>query len=137
MDKKEFNKIRRQTAKMTDEQKEELVDYLVDESVNKEEMIFVESILDLIGASTEKVEKYGVYIDEYYKLPMKSRRIVCTKYSNCFLKNGNDIKSLCMLIAYEAEHVEEKVDPVVDAIREANVLIKTNPKIDTTGIRYE
>ena len=136
MNKKEFNKIRRQVAKMNDEEREELLTCLSNEEDNMS-MQVVESILDLVGSNTELVEKYGIFIDEYYKLPMKNRRTICKDSYKKFLKNGNfDINGISMLIAHEAEHAEE-VDPVVVAIREANVLIKTNPKIDTTGIRYE
>lgn len=137
MDKKDFNKIRSQVSKMTDEEKDELLSYLNNEEDNMA-MQVVESILNLVGSNTELVEEYGVYINEYYKLPFKNRRTICKDSYTKFLKNGNfDITSICMLIACEAEHVEEKVDPVVEAIREACVLIKENPKINTTGIRYE
>lgn len=137
MDKKDFNKIRSQVSKMTDEEKDELLSYLNNDKDNMA-MQVVESILNLVDSNAELVEEYGVYIDEYYKLPIKNRRTICKNSYTKFLKNGNfDINSISMLIAYEAEHVEEKVDPVVEAIREAHVLIKENPKINTTGIRYE
>lgn len=137
MDKKDFNKIRSQVSKMTDEEKDELLSYLNNDEDNMA-MQVVESILDLVDSNTELIEEYGVYIDEYYKLPIKNRRTICKNSYTKFLKNGNfDINSISMLIAYEAEHVEAKVDPVVEAIREAHVLIKENPKINTNGIRYE
>ena len=137
MDKKDFNKIRSQISKMTDEEKDELLSYLNNDEDNMA-MQVVESILDLVDSNTELIEEYGVYIDEYYKLPIKNRRTICKNSYTKFLKNGNfDINSISMLIAYEAEHVEAKVDPVVEAIREAHVLIKENSKINTTGIRYE
>ena len=136
MDKKEFNKIRRQVSKMTDEEKEELM-ALIDSDNNKEEMQVVESILDLVSANAELVKECGIYVDEYYQLPIKNRSIICGKYCDSFLQNGNDINNLFMLISHEADHLEESVDPVVEAIREANVLIKKNPNINTSGIRYE
>lgn len=98
----------------------------------------VESILDLVGSNMESVAKYGIYIDDYYKLPMDKRNIICSKSYKYFKENGNfDFNSIASLIAHEADHKEEIVDPVVEAIREANVLIKKNREINTTGIRYE
>ena len=73
MNKKEFNKIRRQVARMNNEEKEELLSCLSNEEDNMA-MQVVESILDLVGSNTDLVEKYGVYIDEYYQLPMNNRR---------------------------------------------------------------
>lgn len=137
MDKKDFNKIRSQVLKMTDEEKDELLSYLNNDEDNMA-MQVVENILNLVGSNTELVDAYGIYIDEYYKLPIKNRRSICKDSYKKFLENGNfDINSISVLIAHEADHIEEKVDPVVRAIREANVLIKGNPKINTAGIRYE
>ena len=137
MDKKKFNKIRNQIIKMSEEEREELLSYLVNEEDGMA-MQVVESILDLVGSNTDLVKKYGVYIDEYYKLPMKNRETICKISYNLFLNNGNfDINSISMLIAHEAEHLEEKVDPVVEAIRESSKLLAKQPKIDFSGIRYE
>ena len=137
MDKKDFNKIRSQVSKMTDEEKDELLSYLNNDEDNMA-MQVVESILDLVGSNTELVEEYGVYIDEYYKLPIKNRRTICKDSYTKFLKNGNfDINSISMLIAYEAEHVEAKVDPIVEAIRENNKLFDERPKINFKGMHYD
>lgn len=111
--------------------------------MNKEEktaeMQIVEGILDLVDSDIKLVNEYGVYIDEYYKLPMKNRRNVCKAAYNYFMKHGSyDVKVLCtVLIPHEAMSVEEKVDPVVQAIRESHELRKQNPVINVDGIRTE
>ena len=98
----------------------------------------VESILDLVGSNTELVETFGVYIDEYYKLPIKNRRAICKDSYKKFIKNGNfDINSISMLIAHEADHKEVIVDPIVEAIRENNKLFDERPKINFKGMHYD
>ena len=98
----------------------------------------IESFLTLASTNMELVKKYGIYIDEYYKLPITNRQNVCKTAYKDFIKNGNlSIENLSTFIVNEVESMEESVDPVVEAIRESNKLLQKNPKINTNGVRYE
>ena len=142
MDKKEFNKIVKSlsgsVAGMTKEEKEYLFSCL---GIEEEDIKIqgIESFIELASIDEKMVEKYGTYIDEYYKLPMKNRRNVCKTAYKYFQKDGSlNIDVICnILIPHEACVLDKEVDPVVEAISEANGLIKKKPEINTTGIRYE
>ena len=68
----------------------------------------VESFINLASTDEKMVEKYGIYIDEYYKLPIKSRRNVCENAYKHFTDTGSfAIDSMCALIVYEAERLED------------------------------
>lgn len=98
----------------------------------------IESFLTLASTNIDLVKKYGIYIDEYYKLPITSRQNVCKAAYKDFINSGNlSIENLSIFIVNEVESMEESVDPVVEAIRESNKLLQKNPKINTNGVRFE
>lgn len=145
MEKYKFNEsvknIVRTVSDMTNEEREILYAYL---NMDKEEYIkitAVESFMDLASIDDNMVKKYGTYIKEYYKLPIDSRKKVCTIAYKYFVKHGSfDINVITTLVVHEVERLEdtvEEIDPVIDAIRESNKLLQKNPKINTSGIRYE
>ena len=140
MDRDEFNDIIK-SIKNKNITKEDMEFLYVTLGLEKEDDVkvsAVESFLTLAGTNIDLVKKYGIYIDEYYQLPMKNRRNVCKTAYKDFIKNGNlSIENLSTFIVNEVESMEESVDPVVEAIRESNKLLQKNSKINTNGVRYE
>ena len=79
MDRDEFNDIIK-SIKNKNITKEDMEFLYVTLGLEKEDDVkvsAVESFLTLAGTNIDLVKKYGVYIDEYYQLPMKNRRNVC------------------------------------------------------------
>ena len=140
MDRDEFNDIIK-SIKNKNITKEDIEFLYVTLGLEKEDDVkvsAVESFLTLAGTNIDLVKKYGVYIDEYYQLPMKNRRNVCKAAYKEFVKSGNfNIDVISNFIVNEVETLEESTDPVVEAIRESYKLLEKNPKINTNGIRYE
>ena len=140
MDRDEFNDIIK-SIKNKNITKEDIEFLYVTLGLEKEDDVkvsAVESFLTLAGTNIDLVKKYGVYIDEYYQLPMKNRRNVCKAAYKEFTKSGNfNIDVISNFIVNEVETLEESTDPVVEAIRESYKLLEKNPKINTNGIRYE
>ena len=140
MDRDEFNDIIKSLNRkdITEEDKEFLCEALGVEKEDDVKVTAVESFLTLASTNIELVKKYGTYIDEYYKLPISSRKNVCKVAYKEFVKSGSfNIDVISTYIVTEVENVEEKIDPVVSAIRESAKLLEKNPKINTNGIRYE
>lgn len=140
MDRDEFNDIIK-SIKNKNIAKEDMEFLYVTLGLEKEDDVkvsAVESFLTLAGTNIDLVKKYGIYIDEYYQLPIKNRRNVCKAAYKEFTKSGNfNIDVISNFIVNEVETLEESVDPVIEAIRESYKLLEKNPKINTNGIRYE
>lgn len=140
MDRDEFNDIIK-SIKNKNITKEDIEFLYVTLGLEKEDDVkasAVESFLTLAGTNIDLVKKYGVYIDEYYQLPIRHRRNVCKAAYKEFVKSGNfNIDVISNFIVNEVETLEESTDPVVEAIRESYKLLEKNPKINTNGIRYE
>ena len=140
MDRDEFNDIIKsiKNKNITKEDMELLYVTLGLEKEDDVKVSAVESFLTLAGTNIDLVKKYGVYIDEYYQLPMKNRRNVCKAAYKEFVKSGNfNIDVISNFIVNEVETLEESTDPVVEEIRESYKLLEKNPKINANGIRYE
>ena len=140
MDRDEFNDIIK-SIKNKNITKEDIEFLYVTLGLEKEDDVkvsAVESFLTLAGTNIDLVKKYGVYIDEYYQLPIRHRRNVCKAAYKEFTKSGNfNIDVISNFIVNEVETLEESTDPVIEAIRESYKLLEKNPKINTNGIRYE
>ena len=140
MDRDEFNDIIK-SIKNKNITKEDIEFLYVTLGLEKEDDVkvsAVESFLTLAGTNIDLVKKYGVYIDEYYQLPIRHRRNVCKAAYKDFINSGNlSIENLSIFIVNEVESMEESIDPVVEAIRKSNKLLQKNPKINTNGVRYE
>ena len=142
MEKNEFNKIVKNlsgtVASLSIEEKNALYECL---GIDKEEdakTTAVESFLELASTDEKIVERYGSYIDEYYKLPLNNRKRVCNNVYKYFIKDGHfAIDSICALIVYEAERVEDEIDPIVQSIRDNNKLYDKRPNIDFSGMKYD
>ena len=142
MEKSEFNKIIKNlsgtVADLSDEEKNVLYECL---GINKEEetkTTAVESFLELARTDENIYERYGVYIDKYYKLPMCNRKKICNNVYKNFIRDGHmAIDSVCALIVYEAERVEDEIDPIVQSIRDNNKLYDKRPNIDFSGMKYD
>lgn len=140
MDRDEFNDIIK-SIKNKNITKEDIEFLYVTLGLEKEDDVkasAVESFLTLAGTNIDLVKKYGVYIDEYYQLPIRHRRNVCKAAYKEFTKSGNfNIDVISNFIVNEVETLEESTDPVIEATRESYKLLEKNPKINTNGIRYE
>ena len=142
MDKKEFDRFRKDFSKivpkMNEEEKDEIYNILIGDKEEDIKTTTVETFLELASTDEKIVKRYGSQIDEYYNLPLKNKKNVCKNVYKYFIKDGHlAIDSVCALIVYEAERLEDEVDPVITAIRESYKLLQKNPKINTDGIRYE
>ena len=72
-------------------------------------MQIVENMLDLVGSNVESVKECGIFIDEYYKLPMEKREVICEDSYMYFKENGSfDINCIFALIAHEAVNAEDE-----------------------------
>lgn len=140
MDKKEFNKIIKNlsnsVAGMTKEEKEYLFSCL---GIEEEDMKMqgIESFIELASIDEKMVEKYGSYIDEYYKLPMCNRKKICNNVYKNFIRDGHmAIDSVCTLIVYEAERLEDhkEKDYVIGAIKKNIKRRPERPEINFNGV---
>ena len=120
MDRDEFNDIIK-SIKNKNITKEDIEFLYVTLGLEKEDDVkasAVESFLTLAGTNIDLVKKYGVYIDEYYQLPIRHRRNVCKAAYKEFTKSGNfNIDVISNFIVNEVETLEESTDPVIESIR--------------------
>jgi hypothetical protein len=133
---KKFNdKVR----SMTPEEKEYVYDCLgIEDEKTDREINTVQTFIELAEQDKSIVDKYGNSIDMYYRLPNKSRKLVCGLAYRYFIDTGRmDISLICDLINTELSNLENKDDPVVTAIRESVKLREKLPKINVDGVRYE
>ena len=141
MEKSEFNKIIKNlsgtVADLSNEEKNILYECL---GINKEEetkTTAVESFLELARTDENIYERYGAYIDEYYKLPMCNRKKICNNVYKNFIRDGHmAIDSVCALIVYEAERLEDhkEKDYVIGAIKKNIKRRPERPEINFNGV---
>ena len=142
MKREEFDKIigSLNRTSITDEDIEFLSVALGVEDEDDIKVKTVESILTLASTNIELVNKYGVFIEEYYKLPIENRKNICKTVYKDFIKNdGLSMAHISTFIVKEVEDMEEHKEKkhVVDAIKRNIKRKSERPNIDFTGCKDE
>ena len=145
MKREDFNKIINGLSRsnITDEDIEFLANALGVEDEDDVKVRTIESIITLASTNKDLITKYGVFIEEYYKLPIENRKNVCKTAYKSFIKNGDiSMINISSFIVKEVEDIEEEnaINAVKNPKKELVRAIQRNinrkserPNIDFTG----
>lgn len=126
-------------ADLTDEERAELFASIDIKEIEVEKDIAVEAVesfIELVSADENMFNKYGLYINKYYSLPISGRKRVCDYVYKHFLEYGSfNIDIICAILNPGVACDEKDVDPVVSAMKESAELLENQPNIDFSKVR--